>query len=372
VCTDSSPIKVFRSAYARQCESAWRAENRLDPRLQLRRRRGRLCQNTCHGFPPAIRTRTVAWRHGASLPATGAASLDPRTNERRPSHQQASRIAPTSVPLAPASVDLAPPTARTAAFRLCAPARQRESVWRSGKPPRSAPLSSAAGEGGYAKALATVFLRPHGLALAHSRGVTAHPSGDRSRKPRPSPPRASTRRTSKLRASHQRVSPSHQQASRVAPTPVALAPYCPYRGVSLVRGSAPARIRMALRKTASIRAPQLRRLRGRLCQSTCHGFRRATRTRTVAWRGVTAHPASAATVNLSPRTDDPRASRQHASSLAPRASLLAPASFAHRTNECRPRTSTRRGPHQQASSLAPRASLLAPTSVALAPASVGW
>jgi len=135
VCTDSSPIKVFRSAYARQCESAWRAENRLDPRLQLRRRRGRLCQNTCHGFPPAIRTRTVAWRHGASLPATGAASLDPRTNERRPSHQQASRIAPTSVPLAPASVDLAPPTARTAAFRLCAPARQRESVWRSGKPP---------------------------------------------------------------------------------------------------------------------------------------------------------------------------------------------------------------------------------------------
>src|SRR6478735_9071672 len=84
VCTDSSPIKVFRSAYARQCESAWRAENRLDPRLQLRRRRGRLCQNTCHGFPPAIRTRTGAvWRGAAGHHAT-VTTLVPRPRRSDP------------------------------------------------------------------------------------------------------------------------------------------------------------------------------------------------------------------------------------------------------------------------------------------------
>jgi len=49
---------------------------------QLHRRPGRLCQYTCHGFPPAIRTRAAACRRstaprrgqndsGHQLPATG-------------------------------------------------------------------------------------------------------------------------------------------------------------------------------------------------------------------------------------------------------------------------------------------------------------
>src|SRR6478672_3982394 len=40
---------------------------------------------------------------------------------------------------------------------------------------------------------------------------------------------------------------------------------------------------MALRKTALIRAPQLRRRPRWLCQSTCHGFPPAIRTRAAAW-----------------------------------------------------------------------------------------
>src|SRR6476661_4708359 len=47
----------------------------------------------------------MAQRHGASLPATGAASLDPRTNERWPSHQHASSLAPRASLLAPASLE---------------------------------------------------------------------------------------------------------------------------------------------------------------------------------------------------------------------------------------------------------------------------
>src|SRR6476661_1417081 len=58
--------------------------------------------------------------------------------------------------------------ARGVLIRLCARWRQRESVWRSGKLPWSARLSSAAGEGDYARRLATVFLRPYGLALPYA------------------------------------------------------------------------------------------------------------------------------------------------------------------------------------------------------------
>ncbi len=44
---------------------------------------------------------------------------------------------------------------------------------------------------------------------------------------------------------------------------------------------------MAIRKTALVRAPQLRRRRGRLCQKTCHGFPPAIRTRTAVCPRVT-------------------------------------------------------------------------------------
>ncbi len=120
----------------------------------------------------------------AQLPAQDLPAVDPH-HECRPAHQHASRLALESVgartsvrhprtskhrprtlerrPLAPARVAFAPtdvarshqqsspshphaspshprvspshPAASTVAFRLCARARQRESVWRSGKPP---------------------------------------------------------------------------------------------------------------------------------------------------------------------------------------------------------------------------------------------
>ena len=145
----------------------------------------------------------------------------------------------------------------------------------------------------------------------------------------------------------------------LAPASVAIARCCLDRRFPLVRASAPARIRMALRKTALIRVPQLRRRPGRLCQSTCHGFPPAIRTRTVAWRGVTVH-------NSRHRTRQRRP--------APRVPTCAPACLAPRTRECRrshqhaspshqrmspARTLERRPSHQQASRIAP-------TSVALA------
>ena len=200
-------------------------------------------------------------------------SVDPRTSKLRASHQ---RVSPSHQQASTSHPQLPGP-------RRSACARQRASANPYGAPenrldPRpSAPPPARAAMPKHLPRFSSGHTDSHWRIAAASRRT---PLGDRSRKPRPSPPRASTRRTSKLRVSHHERRSSHQQASRVAPTRVALAPYCPDRGVPLVRASAPARIRMALRKTASIRAPQLRRRRGRLCQSTCHGFPPATRTRT--------------------------------------------------------------------------------------------
>ena len=112
---------------------------------------------------------------------------------------------------------------------------------------------------------------------------------------------------------------------------------------------------MALRKTALIRVPQLRRRRGRLCQSTCHGFPPAIRTRTVAWPGRdgTARP--------------PRASlaSHQVSAIAPSSVSLARASVAARTSKRRPRTKARRASHPRASPSHQRASRLAPASIGL-------
>src|SRR4051794_7820839 len=50
-------------------------------------------------------------------------------------------------------------------------------------------------------------------------------------------------------------------------------------------------MRMALPKTALIRAPQRCRRPGRLCQDTCHGFPPAILTRTAVWRGACDRPS---------------------------------------------------------------------------------
>ncbi len=159
--------------------------------------------------------------------------------------------------------------------------------------------------------------------------------------------------------------------------------------------SAPGRIRMALRNTALIRVPQIRRRPGRLCQNTCHGFLRpygvalshgaASRCTTPGERARNRRPAptsaalrtskprpshqrvsTPAPASLAPRTNERRPSHQQASPSHQRASPFAPASlrpshqraspFAPR--KPRPRTNERRPSHQQASTLAP-------TSVAL-------
>ena len=140
--------------------------------------------------------------------------------------------------------------------------------------------------------------------------------------------------------SHQHASPLHQHPSPLAPASVALAPAsvamarcCLDRRFPLVRASAPARIRMALRKTALIRVPQLRRRPGRLCQSTCHGFPPAIRRLS---RGAV---SQCTTRGTGPSSVDPhhecRPAHQHASRLA--------------LESVGARTSTRRLRHQRMS-----------------------
>ena len=123
---------------------------------------------------------------------------------------------------------------------------------------------------------------------------------------------------------------------------------------------------MALRKTALIRVPQLRRRRRRLCQSTCHGFPPAIRTRTVAWPGRDgAAPATTSkpgltppsvghrTIKRQPRTGKRRRSHQQASTSHQGPSSLAPASVALAPRPVEPRTRKRRASHQRVSRLAP-------------------
>ncbi len=113
---------------------------------------------------------------------------------------------------------------------------------------------------------------------------------------------------------------------------------------------------MALRKTALIRVPQLRRRRRRLCQSTCHGFPPAIRTRTVGWPGRdgAARPPRASL-----------ASHHRVSAIAPSSVSLARASVAARTSKRRPRTKARRASHPRASPSHQRASRLAPARIGL-------
>ena len=320
-------------------------------------------------------------RHRTFPASTRTTSADLRTSMPRASHSRVSALAPARVAFAPTDCRPASPTtqaspshprvspwhasASTVGFplvRASAPARIRMALRKNRLDPRpSAPPPARAAMPKHLPRFSSGHTDPHcRLARCHSaqlparrpapRVATFAPAcvAPRTLERRPLAPSSVAPRTSKPRASHQRVSPS----------------------------------RMALRKTALIRVPQLRRRPGRLCQSTCHGFPPVIQTRTVAWRGVTAHnsrhrtfqrrPAprvsTCAPARLAPRTRECRRSHQQASTLAPEGVAartkgcrpLAPACVSPRTNECRPSHQHASPSHQQASTSHPRASPLAP------------
>ncbi len=232
----------------------------------------------------------VARRHGAPLPATGAASLNPRTSTRRGPHQQASSLARRASLLAPASLarrtNACRPRTLLPGPRRSACARQRARANPYGAPenrldPRpSAPPPARAAmpkhlprfSSGHTDSRCRMARR-HGASLPPTGAASLDPGANECR------PRTSTRRG------------PHQQVSSLAPRASLLAPASADLRTNSPRASH-RRLRLALRKTALIRAPQLRRRRGRLCHDTCHGFPPVIRTRTAVWRSVNQLPAT--------------------------------------------------------------------------------